>query len=537
MRSETVSRRPSRPAGGRAYRALTLVLLSVLTAGAVAAQRPSDRIGVGEDEVFYQIFVRSFADSNGDGIGDLGGIERQLPYLDTLGVTTLILTPIVPSRFYHNYFASRFDDVDAAFGGPVALQRLIRAAHARHLRILIDMEIQYVPPEHPWWLESAGQPQSRYGGHVVYNGPGNTEPETGFLGTTPVYTYDGTEVHLAMVNLTSPAVQRYFDQLFVSWLRQGIDGFRIDHMMDDLDDRGRLKDLVAGFWAPLLAHARAIRPTLEVVAEQADWKYGDDLLRRGGVDAVYAFPLHEALVALDRDRIARALETTWAKTPPGKAQLVFLENHDTNRFASEVDGDPAKERLGAALAVLLKGTPLIYYGQELGMRGKRSNEGLSDGNDIPDREAFRWKRVLDSAGTALWYRGAGVWWTDRYARDGDGVSVEEETGDPRSLLSFYRRLLALRRDHASLRSGTQQILDVGAPAVLAVRRAAGRDVALILANCSDEATTVHLARAIGSQTTNGARVHDLLDGAAFTSGDDGEWVLPLGPYATRLLAR
>ena len=109
---------------------------------------------------------------------------------------------------------------------------------------------------------------------------------------------------------------------------------------------------------------------------------------------VYDFPVRGAIVSFDKKRISEAVAETWRRTPAGKGQLIFIENHDTNRFASEVGGDVRRERLGAALNLLLKGTPLIYYGQELGMEGRQFRGWNSDANDIPVREAFPWTATV-----------------------------------------------------------------------------------------------------------------------------------------------
>jgi glycosidase len=489
-----------------------------------------------EDEVYYKIFVRSFADSNGDRIGDLRGIEQRIPYLERLGVTTLLLTPIVPSPFYHNYFATRFDAVDPAYGNMDDFRHLARSLHRHHMRLILDEEIQYVADGHPWWRESQGNPGSRYDHYIVYDGPGNTAAYDSLIGSGTATTWDGKPVHIATVNLADGGVRRYFADLFVWWLRQGADGFRIDHMMDDLDNRGRLTGLVAGFWAPLFAPGRAARPTMSVVAEQADWKFGDDLQRDGDVDLVYAFPLQHAIVSLDRDQIADAIAATQARTAPGKGQLVFIENHDTNRFASMVGGEAARLRIGAALCVLLKGTPLIYYGQELGMRGRRSGTGLSDGNDIPDREAFRWTRRVEDPGTAIWYRGDGPWWTARFARDDDGISVEEQQSDPGSLLSFYRRLLALRRSHAELRTGDQQIIPVGQPGVLAVRRTRGAAATVLLINLSSQPVTLDLPAGALGDVPSSASIRELITGTRLAAGARGVVHTTLAPEGLQLLS-
>jgi len=451
----------------------------------------------GEGEVFYQIFVRSFRDGNGDRVGDLRGIQDELGYLQELGVISLLLTPVNPSPFYHNYFATSFEGVDPAYGDVRALHALIEAVHGRKMKIYLDEEVQYVAGNHPWWKESAGRPDSKYSHYLLYHGPGNTEPESAVFNLTLTPTWDGAKIPLTTVNMLEPAVKRYFQQLFLSLVDpnhdgrfdDGVDGFRLDHMMDDLDSKGILKNLFAEFWAPIFARARALNPRIRIIAEQADWGFGDDFLARSGADMVFAFPLQRAIASLDRKGLADAITATVQKTPAGKGQLVFIENHDVIRYASVVGGDPRKERIGAALDVLLKGTPLIYYGQELGMKGKRTDAWTSDANDIPDREAMPWTGKEEAAGSAIWYRGDGPWWSNRYNRDGDGISVAQEKQDPKSLLSFYRRLLALRRTHPEIRSGDERVLDTDQQDVLAVLRSTPTRASLLLVNLADAPRT------------------------------------------------
>ena len=507
------------------------------TAG-IAAASPVWRA---EKEVFYLIFVRSFADSNGDHVGDFKGIEQKLPYLRALGVTSILLTPIVPSPTYHNYFASRFDDVDRAYGDLASFRHLVKTLHSRGMKIYLDEEIQYTAENHPWWVESAGHPESKYSDYILYSGPGNTGPAEGWTGAE---SYAGKSERVAMVNLQDPAVRHYFDDLFVWWVDphgdgrfdEGVDGFRIDHMMDDLDGKGKLTNLVAGFWAPLLSHVRTVNPRISVIAEQADWKtFGDDLLNRGDVDIVYAFPLRTAIASLDRDAIAKAIKSTQDKTPAGKGQLIFVENHDTDRFASVVDGDPRKERLGAALTILLKGTPLIYYGQEIGMKGKQLH-GRSDGNDIPVREAFRWTHSVDGSGSATWYRDTGPWWTDHYGRDDDGISVEEEQRDPASLLAFYRRLLVLRHSRKDLREGDQEIVATDQPALLILRRTYGQHESLLVVNFSPSQITGQLPRDALHVSRHGGALRDLLTNTKGTSMRNGRIQIIIAPFGVELLA-
>jgi glycosidase len=339
-------------------------------------------------------------------------------------------------------------------------------------------------------------------------------------------------------------VRDYFAGLFCWWLdphhdgsfREGVDGFRIDHMMDDLDHLGRLTHLSKHFWAPLFARARAVNPAISIIAEQADWQYGEDLLEQGDVDIVYAFPLRKAIVTLDRDAIATEIDATEAHTPPGKEQLIFVENHGTDRFASLVDGNPRKERIGAALTVLLKGSPLIYYGQELGMKGRQLHGPGTDGNDIPVREAFRWNRKVEDRGNATWYRGTESWWNHRYARDDDGISVAEQQGRAGSLLEYYRELLVLRRSHPELQQGNQRVIATGAPGLLVISRSLGARQTLLVVNCSAGTVSGHVAATSLSAAPSGIKPQDLLRSGARVETDANGLSIVIDPLGVALLS-
>jgi glycosidase len=443
------------------------------------------------EETFYHVFLRSFRDSNGDRIGDLEGLTQRLDYLKDLGVTSILLTPLQPSPFYHNYFATDFEGIEPAYGTMESYFAFVRAAHARGLKVYLDQEIQYVAEGHPWLTRSRGRADAPFGDHILWRGPGHQEPEP-FLNYPAWQGYDGRYVGIAMIDMRSRRVKDYFERLLLFWAdphgdgsgRDGVDGFRIDHMMDDLDHKGLLKNLFAGFWAPIFAKLKARRPGFRILAEQADWGFGEDWLRRGHADLVFAFPLRGAILKLDKAAIAAAVRETDAKTPAGKGQIVFLENHDTDRLMSLVGGDPARARAAAAIALLLKGEPMLYYGQELGMRGKVAGAPLSDAVHIPLREAFRWSSDLEASGSAIWYKGDRAWWRDRFNRTHDGVSLEEQEGEAGSLYGWYRHLLALRRDRPELRGGAQQILCSESADILCILRRDGARHSLFAVNLS-----------------------------------------------------
>ncbi|HVI06136.1 MAG TPA: alpha-amylase family glycosyl hydrolase, partial [Sphingomicrobium sp.] len=329
-----------------------------------------------EQEVFYHIFTRSMRDSNGDGQGDLKGIEQSLPYLQRLGVTSILLTPLYPSAFYHNYFARDFKGVDPAFGTMDDYRHLVRAIHRRHMKLYLDEEFQYVAYDHPWFKSAFGHPDSPYSDFLIFNGPNNTKPESGVFGITIAPRFPGEKTGITTVNLKSPKVKSWAINYLLGWVDpkgngdflDGVDGFRIDHMMDDLDNKHVLTNLFDSFWKPIFAKLRKVNPKLNIIAEQSDWGDGGDFLRRGGVDAAFAFPLTGAIRSFDESRIIAAIGQLQKAIPPGKDELLFVENHDMGRIASDPGITPDKLRTAATLMITLLGTPSIYYGQELGMR-------------------------------------------------------------------------------------------------------------------------------------------------------------------------
>ncbi len=306
-------------------------------------------------------------------------------------------------------------------------------------------------------------------------------------------------------------MRAYFDAYLKGWVDpngdgrfdDGVDGFRLDHMMDDLDDKGLLTNLFRDFWNPAFAKLRALNPDLAFIAEQSDWKYGEDYLARSDVSAVFAFPIHDAIRKFDKAALVEAIARTAAITPAGKAQLLFAENHDVSRIASDPGITPEKLRTAASLMFMLKGTPILYYGQELGMRGAMDAGYPTDENHIPVREAFKWSAEDAAPGQALWYKRPGErYWDQRYARDHDGVSVAEQANKPASLLNHYRKLTALRKANPALLSGSQRVLESPA-GVLMVERKAGGDTLVIVTNLTPLALAPPNAGELGPDLIEG----------------------------------
>jgi len=416
--------------------------------------------GVLGNEVMYHVFQRSFFDTNGDGHGDLEGIRQKLDYLQKLGVTSILLTPLYQSDFYHNYFATDFEAIDAKYGTFSDYKMLVQEVHKRKMKIYQDVEMQYVTGNHVWFTDSYAKPLSQYGNYLVYNDTKNTKPWY-FFDVPEFTTYNNRKEQIIVVNMKDPKVKEYTLRVLKYWadpngngdFSDGVDGFRLDHMMDNLDNANKLTNLFKDFWTPVLTEMKKVNPALQIVAEQANWNsYGYDYFTKGNVDRVFAFKLKQAIGTFNKDLIVAAADSTFNYLPAGKQQVVFIENHDTKRFASEPAESLQKLKVAAALNVLIGGVPSLYYGQELGMKGEQL-KGTTDGNDIPIREAFEWYAAEEGQGMALWYKNTGAWWDARNMKPNDEISLEEEENDPNSLFNYYKKLLFLKRTEPALADG------------------------------------------------------------------------------------
>lgn len=469
-----------------------------------SCQQQQIKKDVVQDEVIYHVFQRSFFDSNNDQHGDLLGLQQKLDYLQELGVTSILLTPLYESVYYHNYYSSDFEKIDSTYGSKDEYLGLVKELHRRGMKLYMDMETQYVTEDHQWYKDSYGNPKSAFSDYLLYDDKAQLKPSSIVFDLYDLKGFDGKRKKITTVNLLNKEVIKYNKELFSYWLdpnkdgnfEDGVDGFRLDHMMDDLDNKGRLTNLFRDFWVPLIDTLKGINPKIHIMAEQADWgSYGIDYLTKAKVDWVFAFRIQQAIRSMDKEKITAYADTTFRDTPKGNNQIVFIENHDIPRFSTAVKQDKGKEKVGASLNLLIGGVPSIYYGQEIGMLGDSffgKYGGITDANEIPYREAFEWKKDKDSPGMAYWYKNSGPWWDTSTVKSNDGISVEEQESDPNSLLSTYRNLLKLRKAYPVLISGSYQSFSNDNPSIVSFLRDNGKEKAMILINLSPEATTLQI---------------------------------------------
>jgi glycosidase len=477
-------------------------LLYLFVVGKAAAQNTAGTTKLNNNEIIYHIFERSFYDSNGDFHGDLNGIRLKLNYLQKLGVTAILLTPLYESVFYHNYFSFDFKKIDPRYGTMQDYLALIKELHRRGMKFYMDMETQYVTEDHLWWKDGINNLNSPFSDYLLYDDKAHQQPSPIIFNLKGLLGYDSVYRKITTVNLKSPKVLEYNYQLFKFWLDpnndgkfdDGVDGFRLDHMMDNLDNKPALTNLFDVFWKPLINRLLQVNPRLKIVAEQANWgDFGLDYFNNGGVDRVFAFRLAFAIRSFDKKQLIAAADSTFLNIPSGKQQVVFIENHDMPRFSTGVKGDIRKLKIGAVMNLLLGGVPSIYYGQEIGMKGTNAALGATDANDIPNREAFEWYKSDKGKGMALWYKVKGPW-RDQFNNDvpDDGISLEEEQNDPNSIWNFYRKIIAIRKANPVISNGAYQTLQNNSDKVFTFMRYEANRRLVVAINLSDKAIDANL---------------------------------------------
>jgi alpha-glucosidase len=494
--------------------------------------------------------LRSFADADGDGVGDLRGLAGKLDYLAWLGVDGIWLTPIMPSPGADSgYDVSDYLGVDPAFGTLADLDALVAAAREREIRVLLDLVPNHTSDRHPWFVEARSGPDSPRRGWYVWAAPRRDgSPPSNWLSAFggPAWTLDASgEYYLHHflpqqpdLNWRNEEVGDAFDEILRFWFARGIAGFRVDvpHFLVE-DDRLR-DNPPAEEGDPWWVHRYGQRPVWNFMRPELHdvmrrWRaladeqepgrllVGEGVIEGEQVAAFYApaddelhmtFHLGLANAPFEAPALRRVVEEAERLLPPGAQPLWTLGNHDIPRFGSRwCGGDPAKIRLALLLLFGLRGTPTLYYGDELGLGDvelpARAVRDV-DGRD-PQRTPMPW-----SGEPGAGFAPAGVEpWLPVGGRA--GLSAAEQRGDPASPLSFTRELVALRRRSRDLRAGAY----AGLPApdgAWAWRRG---ERSLVALNLTDE-----------EQVVEGAAGTVVLATRAGREGEQVDARLRLGPW-------
>ena len=449
---------------------------------------------------FYEIFVRSFADSDGDGVGDLAGLTARLDSLNDgdpsttfdLGVTGLWLMPIQPAASYHGYDVTDYTAVNPAYGDLAAFEALLAAAHARGIRVIIDFVLNHTSSQHPWFVEASTGPRARFRDHYLWR---SAPPEQGFErpwdGASTWHRGAGDDLYYGLfysgmpdLDLTNPAVEAKMIDAMRFWLDLGVDGFRVDavrYLVETEDgvvaDTAETHALLRRIRAALQRH----HPDVLLVGEAWTSLEGAATYHGAQSDEVhltFGFELAGAILTAVKDGARVDLRRALKRAPDAYRDLAgqapFLTNHDMPRVMRALGGDRAKMRVAAATLFAMVGTPFVYYGEELGMQGGATPK------DEDKRTPLPWDPSPHRGFTS------GTPWI--MSTEVDNIDLETQRDDPSSLWSLYRRLIALRGSRPSLTSSALTLPDV---------RGGGRGLLVLLRGSKERRTLVVINYAPG----------------------------------------
>ncbi len=482
--------------------------------------------------VIYQVYPRSFQDTDGDGVGDLAGIERRLDHLAGLGVDAVWISPVFPSPMADfGYDVADYCGVDPRFGTLADFDRLLASAHARGLKVLLDLVPNHTSAEHPWFRESRSSRENPKRGWYVWRDPKpDGSPPNNWMSDFGGSSWERDEAtgqfHLHAflpeqpdLNWRNPAVREAMADVLRFWFDRGVDGFRIDVLWHIGKDEGfrdnppkpghvrRMGELFDQVQLHNTGHPDAHGWAADLRAV-ADGYTGDRVLIGeiyqpldqlvtwyGTADRPEVLPFNFALInaAWDAPTLHALIAEYEAALPPGAWPSWVLGNHDRPRIAARVG--EAQARVAAVLLLTLRGTPTLYYGDEIGLAdvpippdraqdpAELRQPGLGVGRD-PVRTPMPWDATPNAGFTT------GEPWLPLNA-DRPTRNVEAQAADPRSLLNLHRALLRLRRAHPALSLGELELLPAQ-DGVLAYARRHGGDRAVVGLNLTGEPQTLDL---------------------------------------------
>ena len=511
----------------------------------------------------YQIYPRSFADSNGDGIGDLAGIRDKLPYLRWLGIDAIWISPVYPSPMAdHGYDVADYTDIHPIFGDLAEMDALIAVAHELGIRIILDFVPNHTSDQHPWFVESRsskdnpkrdwylwadakadGSPPNNW--LSVFGGPGWTWDER----TSQYYCHAFLEEQPDL-NWRNPSVRRAMYDAMRFWLERGVDGFRVDVLWHLIKDASLRDNPQNPAYTPKETPYNSLLPVYstdqpevhEIVREMRELLDGYE--ERVLIGEVY-LPIHRLvayygtaqngahlpfnflLIALpwNAQQIAAAIGEYEGALPNDAWPNWVLGNHDQPRIASRVG--LAQARVAAMLLLTLRGTPTLYYGDEIGMRDgiippeeaqdpQGKNVGLSRD---PQRTPMQWSPAPGGGFST------GKPWLPlslEHAR----CNVELQREDRQSMLGLYRRLIELRRSSPALSLGSYTPV-AGEGDLLSYLRSGDGQTFMIILNLGHAPRLVEMAGRSGKVVlaTDAEREGEPITARVALLGDDGLVIL------------
>ncbi len=427
------------------------------------------------DAVFYEIFVRSYYDTDGNGIGDFNGVTQKLEYIQSLGINAIWLMPIHPSPSYHGYDVINYYNVNPDYGSMDDFKTLLAEAHKRDIHIIIDLVLNHTSSQHPWFKSANSDSNSPY--HDYYVWSDTSKGGKWYAGSQGFYfgIFCGC---MPDMNYNNPAVTADMLKVTDFWLNEiGIDGFRVDAAKHLIEDGDKVENTPAThkWYKGFYTKYKTYNPQAYTVGEV--FGAGSSVIKSytgDQLDQIFNFEMSSGFVNSANGGANSGITSAFKfalQDMPDFNYATFLTNHDQTRAMSVFYGNINKAKLASFLMLTSPGSPFIYYGEEIGMQGQKPDEDL--------RLPMQW-----NADTYAGFSTTEPWRAPN--KDFTIVNVTSQTEDPNSLLSHYRTLIQLRKENPALQNGNALLLETGTPSVFALLRTSGNEHILVVVNLSKD---------------------------------------------------
>jgi alpha-amylase len=413
----------------------------------------------------YEIFVQSFADSNGDGIGDFNGLTAKLDYLQELGIDGIWLMPIGPSPSYHKYDVTDYYGIHPDYGTMADFKNFVVEAHKRNIRIVMDLVINHSSSEHPWFKDAVSAENSKYRDYYVWANIDSIRDEIAKKevtldsdNITQWHQAEGNEEYyygffysgMPDLNYDNPELRKEIIKIGKFWLADvGVDGFRLDAAKHIFPDE-RAEDSHQ-WWIEFGDAMRTVKPEVYMVGEV--WGNAEVVgpyLK--GLPSMFDFDFHHGINRIlknekDDGFIDNLIATrkVYQQIQPGYLDATFVNNHDQNRVLDNIGGNMAKNEMSVAILLTLPGVPYIYYGDEIGMFGQKPDPNI--------REPFIWDYNAKASEQTSWMEAINS--TDKTV-----FPLSAQLEDAKSTYSYFKYWIHLRNEHEILRIGELKSLQL-----------------------------------------------------------------------------
>ncbi len=413
---------------------------------------------------YYEIFVASYYDSDGDGMGDFAGITEKLDYIKDMGFNGIWLMPIMPSPSYHKYDTTDYMDVDPAYGTIEDFKNLVDACHEKDIRIIVDFVVNHSSNEHPWfkeayaYLQSLGEgeePDANVCPYVDYYHFSRDKGGSGYSDVTGTpYKYESVFYYTQPdLNWENPAVRAEFEPIMDFWVKEiGIDGFRVDAAMHFEEDDTAFNTEVLSW---MYQYCKKLNPEFYMVSEVWASKATVADYYMSQTDSMFNFDAGQAEgkilkaarggnaenfvnAMLEYDKMCRDIYADYIDAP-------FLTNHDMGRVANALVSKEENMKMAGALLLSMKGSPFVYYGEEIGMK----SSGNADENK---RLPMIWSETDETGKTN------GPVGSDKNVKQ-SFPALDEQQQDMDSINQFYKRALRIRNENPEIARGHMKKVD------------------------------------------------------------------------------